>query len=355
MKREGRRGILGGAAAAAVLIVPSALLLMAPPSAGKSDPEQPDASKAFHGLFAMLEQVMGIDVVPSDIKLNLLQGQVTVGKIEFDHPDQGNFAIARNVSFPLGTILGISDSKKATTLMKELDISLDFGGVRFWKGASPGGGPVPGAPDLKMGKLKIAKGSIHLSHGEGSMIELMGMKCSIKNLSLPGKLWSQGKVPDVRWAEAHFVGGTVRMDGVPDTILLEEANFELTSTILQVKKLTGTLETGGKLSMAGRVDLKSGAPSGYDLVVDLDQVEIDRAGVEAIASGRLEVKGVPGSIVVGGVLDLTDIDTLRSEKWTREKCSGKTKLDLTLLPESGSKFKQAKVKGSICRGRVLAQ
>jgi hypothetical protein len=316
-------------------------------SAGEIDP-----IKAFDAVFRPLEQAMGIDIKAANLKMNILSGQVQVGKVSISHPEQGNFAVAKAVRFPFAALAGLSNPSQASTTVDELNVKINFAEDKFWKVKGPDGGPIPGAPNLKMGNLGIAKGRIQITNGDGPSIELDGFSGSISKLKLPGNLWSKGKVPSSRWVELEFAGGTLQSNGLPMKIKVSKASFHFTSSTFHVTQFEGALDDGGKITLAGSVDMTSGKPKGYDLVIKLQEVPLDRPGLTAVATGTLIVKGPAGNVKVGGKLDLDEVDKLRAENWTREGCDDKVKLSVSLVPTADSGFEAAKLLGSLCRGRI---
>jgi hypothetical protein len=334
------------------LAVCAALVIASQATSGAKKAKSADPTIAFDELFRPVEQAMGIDIKASKMKLNLLSGEVTVGSILLAHPKQGKVATASSVHFPFGALIGVSDPMKASTVMEKLRLKIDFGGDRFWRVTPPGGGPIPGAPSLEIGNLDVRNGAVELAHGNGPTVRLTGFKARLNKLKVPGKVWSRGQVPTGRWAEATLSGGQLKIDNLDDAVQIDEASFHFTSTKFHISSLEGSLAQGGKVTLKGTVDMSSGRPSLYDLTVEIDKAKIERPDVQAVASGRLTLKGPPGGLKVYGKLALSNVGMLRAAKWSRKPCSGKTKISVTLVPEKGSKYKKAKMKGSLCQGRI---
>jgi hypothetical protein len=338
------------------LLAPLAILLAAghvmrpDPRGGEAAPPSLDPVELFEDVFRPIEQAMGIDIKIGDLKLDVLSGAVSVGKVTVTHPGQGNFASGKGVHFPFAALAGLSDPSKCFTTVDKLNVKLDFTSDRFWKIKSPEA--VPGAPDMKVGKVGIVDGNVRLQNGHGLTVRISDFSGSVKRLSLPGKLWSKGKVPSSRWVEAELTSGTVELTGIPLKLLLGHASFHFSSSVFHITQFEGTFEEGGRLTMAGEVNMTSGKPRAYDLVLKLDEVPIDRPGVTAVATGSLVVKGPAGKIGVGGKLDLDDVDTLRAAKWEKNGCNDEIVLAVDLSPGKDSQFDEAQLEGTICRGRI---
>lgn len=329
-----------------------ACLCAAPLVAVRAAPKKPSSpSDAFEQLFGPVEEAMGIDIKAGKMKMNLLSGQVSVPLISGTHPTQGKFGIAEGVRFPFGAVIGASDPKKASVSVDALRIDLDFDGDRFWKVVPPGPGHIPGTPSLDLGHLAIGKGRLKLNDGKNSM-KLTGFSGAVKNLALPGKIWSRGTVPKGRWAEASIDGGKLKYSGHPFSIAVARGAFHFVSSRFHIDELVGTLSTGGDVSFEGTVDMAGGRPSGYDVTLALTRARISRPNLSALATGTLALKGKPGKIKLSGKLALEDVESLEATKWSVIPCSGKIFLDISLLPEKGSKIKKAKIKGTTCKGRI---
>lgn len=330
----------------------AALLLLPGSSASKSPSIPGDPVALFDVVFRPVEKAMGIDLKVSGLKVNLLTGQMTIGKVTGTHPKQGNFAVVKGLRFPFAAIAGLADPSKSYTVVQKLNLKLDFGCKPFWKVKSPTGAPIPGTPNLKLGKLAIENGSVKLKHGNGPTLKISGFSGEVSKLRLPAKLWSKGKVPSSRWVEAELRGGSIQMSGISHELLLSRASFHFNSSTFHITSFEGTLQGGGKLTLGGEVKMRGGKPKAYDLIVKLDEVPLDRPGVTAVATGSLVVKGPAGHVKVGGKLDLDDVGDLRAAKWSSEGCSDKVSLAVTLAPSEESGFQSAKMLGSMCRGRI---
>jgi len=330
-----------------------ALGLWTLPTTGKNKKKSAHPVEVFSELFKPVEEAMGVSIKAGKMKLNLLSGQVDIASVRLSHPKQGTCAKASKIAFPFSALVGASDPLKANTFIDELEANIDFGGTRFWKVALPGGGPIPGAPALEMGNLEIRSGKVKLSHGKGSHVHLKGFKGNVKQLKVPGKIWSQGKVPAGRWGDISIQGGTFTMSGQPYAVNIKKASFHMVSNTFHVDTFEAILAPGGGVSLAGKVELAGGGPSDYDLVADLTSVHIDRPNLDATVSGRLTIMGKPGKVKIGGKLTLSNVATLHAAKWARETCTSELLLSVLLVPEKGSKFKKAKLKGSTCKGRIL--
>ena len=348
MKRRPRAFIAARVVLAGAVL---GVLVCAPPTGGKT-PGAGEAAEAIDRVFDPIEEAMGIDVKASGIKVNILGASLDVGSLTLTHPDQGKFARISGVRALLGVVLGVTDPKKSAIVVEDLDLDLDFAGDRFWRVASSGGKPIPGAPNLYIGKLDVRDADVTLVNGKGGSMKAEGVEGEIRKLKLPGKVWSKGDVPNGRWVEASLEGGTLAIAGLPQKLDLEELDFYFKSSVLHVTQLKGDLEGGGTVTIAGRVHMTTGKPTSYDMVVDIDDLPIDRPHLTAMASGRLLVQGPAGDLKIGGKLDLTDVGTLRSAKWSRTGCNSKVKLAVTLAPETGSQFKPAEMTGSLCKGRI---
>ncbi len=351
MRLRGKAG-LRVVAALASCFLPLALFLGAGASDGEMDMLPADPVDLFDAVFRPIEKAMGIDVKIAGMKMNLLSGQVTTSKITVTHPNQGNFVVAKGVRFPFGAMAGLSDPMKGTVVVNEFNLKLDFSKDKFWKVKTADGSPIPAAPDLKLGKLGIGKGTVRFTDGDSPEVLLSGFTGNVTNLKLPGKLWTKGKVPSSRWVEMEIKGGTVGLTGVPVKILLTRASFHFNSSTFHITHLEGMLEQGGKLTMGGEVDMASGKPKSYDLVVKLSDVPFDRPGLSAIATGSLLVKGLAGNIKIDGKLDLDDVGDLRAGNWSSEGCDDKFTLAVTLAPAEDSGYQDALMQGTLCRGRI---
>ena len=342
-----RAALLGSLAAGLALVVGTL------PTDGKSKKKSADPVEAFSELFGPVENAMGVSIKAGKMKLNLLSGQLEISSVILRHPGQGKFASASGIAFPFGALVGATDPLEAKTSMDELEADIDFGGDRFWKVQSPGGGPIPGAPALEMGRLSIGRGQVRLSHGKGVWVRLDGFKGAVKQLKVPGKTWSQGKVPAGRWADISIQGGTFSMSGQPHAVDLGKATFHMAGNTFTVDTFEATLAAGGEVSLSGTVQMTGGGPSDYDLTLDLASVRIDRPGLEATLSGKIRVTGKPGKVKLGGTLSLVDVEALEATKWSRPACTSELLLGIKLVPEKGSKLKKAMLKGTTCKGRIV--
>jgi hypothetical protein len=330
-----------------------AIVLTTLPTAGKLMKKTANPDEVFSALFEPVEAAMGVTIKAGKMKLNLLSGQVGISSLKLDHPQQGTFAKATGITFPFGALVGASDPLKAHTFIDTLTASVDFGGTRFWMVENPGGGPIPGAPALEMGNLTIRDGELTLFHGKSAHVSLEGFKGNLKRLKVPGKVWSQGKAPTGRWADITIQGGTFKMSGQPHGVNVEKASFHMQSRTFHVDSFDASPGSGGDVSLHGQVEMAGGRPSSYDLVAELASVHIDRPHLDATLDGRLTLKGKPGKLKVAGKLDLSDVVTLHAAKWTSPQCKSSLLLSVQLVPEKGSKFKKAKIKGSTCKGRIV--
>jgi hypothetical protein len=330
-----------------------ALLLATMPTTGKNKKKSADPAEAFSALFEPIEEAMGVTIKAGKMKLNLLSGKVDIAGVRLSHPKQGTFAKATGIMFACGALVGASDPLKAHTSIDEVEVSVDFGGTRFWKVVPPEGGPIPGAPALEMGKLEIRSGMVKLFNGKSAHVSLEGFKANVKQLKVPGKIWSQGKVPAGRWGDITIQGGSFKMSALPYGVDVEKASFHMASRTFHVDAFEASLAAGGGISLEGNVEMAGGSPSAYDLVAELASFRIDRPNLEATASGRLTVTGKPGKVKIGGKLILSDVVTLHAVKWARDSCKSELLLSVLLVPEKGSKFKKAKLKGSTCKGRIV--
>jgi hypothetical protein len=328
-----------------------ALTTLATAGKGKEKTASPD--EAFGALFEPVEAAMGVSIKAGKMKLNLLSGQVGISSLKLKHPQQGTFAKATGITFPFGALVGASDPLKADTFIDTLEASVDFGGTLFWMVENQGGGPIPGAPSLEMGNLTIRDGKVTLLHGKSARVSLEGFEGNLKRLKVPGKIWSQGKAPTGRWADITIQGGTFEMSGQPHGVNVEKASFHMQSRTFHVDAFEASLGSGGDVSLHGQIEMAGGRPSSYDLVADLASVHIDRPHVDATLDGRLTLRGKPGKLKVAGKLDLSDVVALHAAKWTSPQCKSCLLLSVLLVPEKGSKFKKAKLKGSTCKGRIV--
>jgi len=333
--------------------VAMAVLLTTLPTAGKSKKKTANPDEAFSALFEPVEAAMGVTIKAGKMKLNLLSGQVGISSVKLTHPQQGTFAQVTGIAFPFGALVGASDPLKADTFMDTLTATIDFGGTPFWKVGTPDGGPIPGAPALEMGNLSIRDGKVTLFHGKNAHVSLKGFKGNLKQLKVPGKIWSQGSVPAGRWADLTIQGGTFKMSGQPLGLKVDKASFHMQSSTFHVDSLEGSLDSSGDVSLHGQIEMAGGRPSSYDLVAELTSVHIERPHLDATLSGLLTLKGKPGKLKVAGTLELSDIVTLHAAKWTNVQCKSALLLSVQLVPEKGSKFKKAKIKGSTCKGRIV--
>ncbi len=354
MLRCSGQHILARPAAACVLAAGLALVIAASlPTAGKSKKKTANPVEAFSELFEPVEKAMGVSIKAGKMKLNLLSGQVDIASVKVSHPAHGTFARARVITFPFGALVGATDPLKASTSIDELEADIDFAGARFWIVEPPGGGPIPGAPALEMGHLEIRKGTVNLSHGKNASVHLEGFKGSVKQLKVPGKIWSQGKAPAGRWGDISIKGGRFSMSGQPYAVDVEKASFHMASNTFHVDVFEAALPAGGEVSLGGSIEMAGGQPSRYDLEARLSSLRIDRQNLDAIVSGRLTITGKPGEVKIGGKLTLADVEALSTTKWAKETCTNGFLLSVKLLPEKGSKFKTAKLKGSTCKGWLV--
>ena len=308
-----------------------------------------DPQSVFDELFRPLEKAMGIDIQAGKMKLNLLSGQVALAGVKTSHASQGQFATFSKITFPFGAMAGLSDPLKATAAIDTVTVTLDLGGPRFWKVS---GGPIPGAPALRLGKLEIGSASASISNGKGATLALSGAHAILRKLDLPGDVWSKGEVPAGRWVEAVIEGGTVALDPHPFQLSLSSATLDLSSSTLNVNALEGSLGAGGTISVNGKVERAGGAPSRYSLVLDLDEAGIDRPGLSARATGKLTLSGTPGKLALKGKLALSDVVRLEPVKWKHKGCTSGIKLSIA-LSTSGSKPGKAQVKGTTCQGGIV--
>ncbi len=322
-------------------------------TAGESKKKTANPVEAFSELFRPVEEAMGVTIKAGKMKLNLLSGQVDIASVKLIHPKHGTVARASGITFPFGALVGATDPLKAHTTIDELEASIDFAGARFWKVEPPGGGAIPGTPALEMGHLEIRKGKVRLSHGKGAFVQLEDFKGSVKQLKVPGKVWSQGKVPASRWGGISIQGGSFSMSGQPYAVVVKKASFHMESNTFHVDSFEAALPAGGEVSLEGSVEMAGGRPSKYDLEVQLSSIHIDRPNLGATVNGRLTVIGKPGEVKIGGKLTLSDVVTLNAAKWARETCTNGLLLSVMLVPAKGSKFKNAKLKGSTCKGRIV--
>jgi hypothetical protein len=324
-------------------------------SPGAASGGAPDAAAAFDGLFEPVEKAMGIDIESTKLKLDLMTGRVSIATATITHPTQGAVARATCLAFPFGAIAGTSDPAKARADIDELALGVDFEKDRFWKVSPAGGGPIPGAPALVLGRLGVASGTARLADGEGSTVTLDGFSAEVRKLDVPGETWSKGEVPEARWVEGTLAGGLLALAGFPFAVHVGKARFHFVSKTFHLTRLEGELEGGGKVSISGTVDMSGGRPSGYDLAVELEGAHIDRPDLEASATGKLALSGKPGKLKLSGRLTLDDVVRLEDAKWSLDACPAAMKLSIVLEPGSGAKAGGAKLKGTACKGKLVVK
>lgn len=332
-------------AAAAVMVV-----ILAAATNIRGDQDIPD--ELFRKIFYTLEKTMGISVNPGKINVKLISGKVTMPSIVLEHSVQGKWAVIKNAQFPLGLMFGTVKPAGATVQVERLDVKIDLGKGKFWNSSTADGKPIPGSPNLVVGKMNFESVNVTLKHGKSHSLQIKDARATISKVNIPATAWSRGDAPIGVWARATMEGGRIFIEGWNGQADLEKLDVKFNSEILTLGKLLVSLPGRGRIALAGKVDCIGAEPSRYDLSISMEEFKLfpeSPESTECTASGKLKLKGKKGKLKITGELKA---DGIMNRQWKYKNCASEVKLDIAVVDTGKEKKKTGSISGSICGGKV---
>jgi len=310
--------------------------------------QQKSGEEIFRQIFYPLEKSMRITINPSKFQVSLLQGKVTLPKLDVGHPEQGTFARVRNIEFPLGLVLGTVKPGDATITAQEAVFAIDLAKERFWDNGAPEGKPIPGSPDLVSGTIRMLKTDVTIRRGAKGPLSIAGAEATLSGVSIPAASWTKGEAPAGRWARLSMKGGTIALGGALPAASLERLDVSFTGNVLRVEELRLSVPGAGGVKGSGTIACPSGAPGAHDLAFALDAFRLFPSDPASPAvTGTLALKGKKGALALSGTLAA---DGLKEASWQRQGCASTVKLKAKVVAGT----QQMLLSGSLCAGKLSA-
>jgi hypothetical protein len=315
--------------------------------------DEPKPEDLFRKIFNAIETTMGITINPSKFQVKLLDGKVTVPSIAIKHPVQGTWAVIKNAQFPLGLLFGTVKAADATIRVGRVDVTIDLSKGKFWDQGTSDGRPIPGAPDLVVGKVVFDSANVTVRHGDAPAIVIKNAKASLMKVSIPAEAWSAGNAPGGVWGKLEMKGGTIAQEGLGIEAALEEIGVSFKAGELSLRTLTADVPGRGKIAATGKIDCGGGEPRAYDLTIALDGFKLFPDGAGSASAGTLKMKGKKGAVKLTGSLE-TGVKK-QKKSWKVAGCSSKVKLAIGLVDPAKPKGKAGSITGTLCAGKVTAK
>lgn len=314
--------------------------------------DEPKPEDLFRKIFHAIEKTMGITINPSKFQVKLLDGKVTVPSIVIKHPVQGTWAVIKNAQFPLGLLFGTVKASDATIRVGRVDVTLDLAKGKFWDQGTSDGKPIPGAPDLVVGKVVFDSANVTVRQGDAPAIVVKNAKASLMKVKIPAEAWSAGSAPGGTWGKVEIKGGTITQEGLGIEAALEELGVSFKAEVLSLRTLTADVPGRGKIAATGKIDCGGGEPRAFDLTFTLDGFKLFQDGAGEATAGTLKMKGKKGAVKLTGSLE-TGVQKKKS--WKVAGCSSKVKLAIGLVDPAKPKGKAGSITGTLCAGKVTAK